>query len=220
MDAPRFLLDLVRRLEVLVERLLSNTLLEEDGGHLDRLVVTEAGGLGVEGVEVGLVRLLERLLPVQGVLSLAGCLRIVDGAETKLLLFASEDVRLSLSLGYSAFDGELLVLPPPLRLLGRLVSLPNCPLGDLFPCFFINLGPLQGLLELQLPFLLTLSLALQQLLFRRQLLLRLLPLLQNCFFRALAQRLRDMGTLEPLSLPLTRPCHSFHQERPCLLWLP
>jgi hypothetical protein len=103
--------------------------------------VSEAGGLGVEGVEVGLEGLLERLQPRQGVLPLAVCLRIVDGAETKLLLFTSEDVRLSLSLGYSAFDGELLVLALPLRLLGRLVSLPNCPLSYLFPCFFISLGP-------------------------------------------------------------------------------
>ena len=161
-----------------------------------------------------MIGLFERLLPLQGVPSLASCLHIVLGVESKLLLFASEDVRLSLSLSNFALDGELLILLPPLRLLERLVSFRNCPFGYLFPGFFINLRPLQGLLELQLPFLHTLSFALQQLLFRRQLLLRLLPLLQNCLYRALAQRLYDMGTLEPLGLSLTRPCHSFHQERP------
>ena len=88
MDASGRFLDLVRRQVVLVELLDGLSLLEEDDANLDQLVVSEAGGLGVEGVEVGLVGLFERLQPLHGISLLAVCLCIIHCYEAEVLLLS------------------------------------------------------------------------------------------------------------------------------------
>ena len=88
MDPPSLSLDLVGWHVVLVELLDGLSLLEEDDANLDQLVVSEAGGLGVEGVEVGLVGLFERLQPLHGISLLAVCLCIIHCYEAEVLLLS------------------------------------------------------------------------------------------------------------------------------------
>ena len=84
---------------------------------MDRFVVDEARGLNVEGVEVGLVMLLQRPLPGLGVLPLPRLLRLRHLREWQPLLLALVESRLRGSLAELGLMVNVPVLARPLRLL-------------------------------------------------------------------------------------------------------
>ena len=88
MDGDGLLTDLDLWLEVLVVGLNGNAILEPDGCYLDRMIIFEASRLCVQCVEIGLIQLLESLLPLFKVFSLSIFLFYIHLAESEALLFS------------------------------------------------------------------------------------------------------------------------------------
>ena len=84
--------------EVLVPLLDRGTFLEADDCNLDRVIEVEASRLGVQGVEVRQVLLLERPLPSLRVLPLSRFLLLAHLAKAKALLLARVEGCLCLAL--------------------------------------------------------------------------------------------------------------------------
>ena len=122
---------------------------KEDGGYLDRLVVRESVGLGVYGVEVGLVGLFEPLLPLYCVFLLPSSLFIVHKTEAESFLFTSEYIGLCLRLHQLALYAELPIFLLSFRLLKGVKSVFLSLFGNLLECLFVLIRLLDVLLHFE-----------------------------------------------------------------------
>ena len=140
-------------LVVLVELLHGSAIHVKDYGYLEGPTVVEACGLRIEGVEAGLVLLLERLLPIRRILSLPRLFRWVHRTESEPLLRACEDGGLRPALAQLTFHRELHIFELPLRLLKLRSTLGQGLLDDLLPLLLLSSCVQYGFIHLELQFL-------------------------------------------------------------------
>ena len=107
--------DLGLRDEVHIVVVNSFPILVENRCDLDRFFGLSASCKNVNGVEIGVVQLLQSFLPQTRVPLLADILFLADVAESKSCLRAGVDCSLSRSLAFSALCIEVLILDSFLR---------------------------------------------------------------------------------------------------------
>ena len=180
---------------------------------LDGFVLAETGCLCVQGVEVRLVRLLLGLLHLFNALPLPGFLLLAHRAEAEALLRAGIVSSLGILLACPALHTDLDVLDSRLRLLHGFEAFGERPLGDLDAELLVSIGPLQGLLDLELALSQQWPLRLALLFLALSLFHRLLLLLQLHLRRTLPKGLGNRPILQPGSLSFFGPGNGLLQYR-------